>query len=333
MATRKVLAVALIVLTAAGCAGADRGGGGAPVVAGDAETRLAAIALLDQRVTRVFHRLITDNLDLCPDKGMTAGWSLHAANQYVGPLRDILIAEGLQGDLPAISAVAPGGGAERAGLRRGDVVLSIDGDALTAGTSGGRASYHGVEANLDRIDRRLTGAAEVALVIRRDGARRDVTLPLTPACAYDVHLDVSDELNARADGTGVFVSSALALFAADDDELAVILSHELAHNVLEHREILDREAPARRVFGNLAVAPDRLSRAERDADRVSLYLMARSGFAFQVAPTFWRRFGESNWRVRWAQWGHPSARVRAEQLQQVVDEIEEKRASGGTLTP
>jgi beta-barrel assembly-enhancing protease len=331
MAARTAL-VLLAVVSTAGCAAGDRAGR-TPVVAGDAETRLAAISALDQRIVGVFHRLITDNLDLCPDKGFTAGWSLHAANQYVGPLRDILIVEGLEGDLPAVSATATDGAAEAAGLTRGDVILSVEGVALTPGTSAGHADYEGVEANLAVIDARLATGRPTKLVVRRDGTAREVTIRPTASCAYDVHLDVSDELNARADGESVFISSALALFTTSDDELAVILGHEMAHNVLEHRETLDREAPARRVFGNLAVAPGRLAEAERAADRVGLYLMARAGFDVAVAPPFWRRFGEANWRVRWAQWGYPSARERAEQLQGVVDEIEERRRTNGTLTP
>ena len=316
----------VLALTVAGCA-AD-GGSVAGASSSDAPAdRLAAIADMDRRVVGVFHRLITANVEVCPDRGWTAGWSLHAANQYDGPLRDVLVVEGLEGDLPAVSAVAPDGPAARAGLARGDVILRVDGEVLQVGETAGRARYEGVEANLGRIDAALEDAAPVVLKVRREGVEREVRLTPEAACDYDVHLDVSDELNARADGSSVHVSSALVRFATTDDDLAVILGHELAHNVLEHLEILDREAPARRVFGNLAVAPGRLERAERDADRTGLHLMARAGFAYEVAPTFWRRFGEANWRVRWAQWGHPSASVRAAQLDEVVAEI---RGTGST---
>lgn len=326
-------AVGLAGLVAA-CAA---GGGGDPGSASSGlspapDQRLAAIAELDRRVVGVFHRLVTANADLCPDQGWTAGWTLHAASQYDGPLRDILILEGLEGDLPAVSATAPGGPAQKAGLARGDVILTVDGKALAAGETSGRARYDGVEANLERLDAALADDAQVALSVRREGVERDVRLTPEAACAYAVHLDISNELNARADGSSVHVSSALVRFAASDDELAVILAHELAHNVLQHREILDREAPARRIFGNLAVDPARLERAEREADRVGLFLMARAGFAFEVAPGFWRRFGEANWRVRWAQWGHPTAAERARQLDGVVAEIRATGRSGRSLT-
>lgn len=333
MRCEALAAVGLAGLVAA-CAA---GGGGDPRSAASGlsatpDQRLAAIAELDRRVVGVFHRLVTANVDLCPELGWAAGWALHAANQYDGPLRDILVLEGLEGDLPALSATVPGGPAQKAGLAPGDVILKIDGEALQVGETAGRARYEGVEANLGRIDEALEDAAPVLLKVRRNGVERDVWLRPEAACDYDVHLDVSDELNARADGSSVHVSSALVRFAATDDELAVILAHELAHNVLQHREALDAESPARRVFGNLAVAPARLERVEREADRVGLFLMARAGFAFEVAPGFWRRFGEANWRVRWAQWGHPTADERARRLDGVVAEIRATGRSGRNLT-
>jgi hypothetical protein len=332
MRSRRALPVVLL-LTLTACAASGGGDGpagpGAPDGPGE---RLAAIAELDGRVVGVFHRLITANAEVCPDTGWTLGWTLHAANQYDGPLRDVLVVEGLEGDLPAVSATAPAGPAAKAGLVRGDVLLSVDGVPLKAGTTAGRARYEGVEANLKVLDATLVDGAPVTLEVRREGAVREVVVVPEAACAYAVHLDVSDEMNARADGSSVHISSALARFAATDDELAVILGHELAHNVLQHREILDQEAPARRVFGNLAVAPGRLERAEREADRIGLYLMARANFAYEVAPGFWRRFGEANWRVRWAQWGHPSAGERARQLDEVVAEIRGTGMTGRSLT-
>lgn len=332
MPSRRALPVVLALALAACAAGGAREGEAGRASADGPAARLAAIGHLDGRVIGVFHRLVTANADICSDTGWTAGWILHAASQYDGALRNVLVIEGLEGDLPAVSATAPHGAAAEAGLARGDVILSVDGISLSPGATAGPARYEGIERNLERLDAALADGDAVRLRVRRDGVARDVVVSPRPACAYDVHLDISDELNARADGSSVHISSALARYAATDDDLAIILAHELAHNVLEHREILDREAPARRVFGNLAVAPGRLAEAEREADRVGLYLMARAGFAYEGAPGFWRRFGESNWRVRWAQWGHPSAAERARQLDGVVAEIRGTGLSGRSLT-
>ncbi|MBU4135541.1 MAG: peptidase M48, partial [Alphaproteobacteria bacterium] len=73
--------------------------------------------------------------------------------------------------------------------------------------------------------------------------------------------------------------------------------------------------------------------AERQADRVGLYLAARAGYDTAIAPAFWRRFGAYNWRVRYPQWGHPSAEARARALEAVQAEISALQASGRPLLP
>lgn len=319
-----------------GCAGNDGLSVAAPqTVAEDGPAaRAAALARLDTRVGAVFFRLVTANLDLCPDKGRSAGWTLHAANQYSPQLRDVLTVDGdMRGDLPTVLAIAPDGPAATAGLVPGDVILKVGDQTMAVGTEGRPARYEGVAVNLASLDSALRSEGPIQLTVRRDGQDRDVSLSPVPACAYSVHLEPSSALNARADGRAVHISTALAAFARSDDDLALILGHELAHNVLEHREKFDREAPARSVFGNLAVAHGSLEAAERDADRTGLYLMARAGFAVEGAPAFWRAFGAANWRVRWAQWGHPSAERRAQLLEEVVAEIQALRAAGRPIRP
>lgn len=337
MKRRSALTVCLAAALVAACGGGSDGLNVSSHTSAEIHgpaARFAALQAMDARVATVFHRLVTANADLCAEPGRSAGWSLHAANQYGQEMRPVVIATGdLQGDLPVVLAVVPGGPAERAGLTAGDVILSVNGSALSVGNPNAVESWDGVARNLSLIDAALADDGSLMLEISRGGAVRTLALTGDPACPYSVQLDVSDELNARANGTGVFISTALAGFAAGDDELALILAHELAHNILKHRERFDREAPARRVFGNLAVAPSSLAAAERDADRWGLYLMARAGFDEGVAAPFWRRFGEANWRVRWAQWGHPSAEVRARQLEGVAAEIAASRARGERIDP
>lgn len=334
---RSALTVCLAAAVVAGCGGGNDGLNVPSHTSADVygpAARFAALQAMDARVATVFHRLVTANADLCTERGRSAGWILHAANQYGAEMRPIVTATGdLRGDLPAVLAVVPGGPAARAGLTPGDAILSVNGSALSIGKIDAVESWNGVGRNLSMIDAAMAGGDPLMLEISRGGVVQTLSLTGEPACPYSVQLDVSDELNARADGTGVFISTALAGFAAGDDELALILAHELAHNILRHRERFDREAPARRVFGNLAVAPSSLAAAERDADRWGLYLMARAGFDEGVAAPFWRRFGAANWRVRWAQWGHPSAETRARQLEAVEAEIAAAEFAGRPIDP
>lgn len=325
-----LLVIATVILSACG-PGAPSAGAGLEI-SGPAEQRLIALTNLDQRVARVGHRLSAANAELCPAVRNSAGWLLHAASQYSPELRPHAEARfGLDGDLPGLLAVPDGSPAARAGLRQGDLILGVDGESLARGPDRRAAAYEGLEANLQRLDLALA-RGPVTLVVRRDGDDRTVSLTPALACGYDVQLDPSDELNARADGKRLFITTAMAGFAATDDELALVLGHELAHHVLEHRDWHEAETRGRQTQTVPALS-DVPGGSERQADRVGLYLAARAGFDTAVAPGFWRRFGAYNWRVRFPQWNHPSAEARARALEAVQAEINARRETGQPLVP
>jgi len=239
---------------------------------------------------------------------------------------------GLEGDLPGILAAPEGSPAETAGLRPGDLITAFNGSPLAVGQSREAARFAGLAANVARLDRALS-QGPTDLTIRRDGD--SVQLRVTPvrACGYEVQLNPSGELNARADGRRLFISTALAGFAQTDDELALILGHELAHNVLGHRAWSETGGEGRSVIERDCDPRVCVGSEEDQADRVGLFLMARAGYAPGVAAPFWRRFGQSNWRVRFPQLAHASAGTRARRLETVQAEIETLVSSGRPLRP
>ncbi|TPW05086.1 MAG: hypothetical protein FD125_858 [bacterium] len=326
---------ALLLLTATALSGC---GSGVPVaeagleISAPAEQRLIALTDLDQRVARVGYRLSAANAELCPAVRNSAGWLLHAASQYSPELRPWAETRfGLEGDLPGLLAVPEGSAADLAGLRRGDLLVSVNGAALARGVDRRAAVFEGVEINIRALDLALADGP-IEVVYRRDGNDRTARITPQRACGYDVQLDPSDELNARADGKRLFITTAMAGFTATDDELALILGHELAHHVLGHRGWHEAETRGRQTQ-TVPALTETSGGAERQADRVGLYLAARAGFESSIGPAFWRRFGAFNWRVRYPQWGHPSAEARARALEQVQAEITARRASGEPLVP
>src|SRR5690606_8670757 len=135
---------------------------------------------------------------------------------------------GLDGDLPGLLHVAGDSPAAEAGLGRGDLIVAVDGAPLARGPAAPLPSFDGLAANTAIIDAAVA-RGPVRLTVRRDGSERDVTLRPAPACAYFFPVNPSTEYNARADGRGVFISSTMAGFTAEDDDLALILGHEMAH--------------------------------------------------------------------------------------------------------
>lgn len=286
--------------------------------------RLSALMELDRRTTKVAFNLSVANLDLCPDVGPKVGWRLHAASQYNDGLR--LEAErvyGLQGALPGVSVVVSGSPAEVAGLQVGDLITAVDGKPLDVGHLRIPADYADLEKNLAHLDAAALDDGIVSLIVLRQGKTLSMDVVPVPACAYETQVDPSRAIWARADGKRVFISSAFAAYAATDADLAFVLGHELAHNVLDH--------PRR--MKALGMAPWRSQDMETAADRVGLFLAARAGYDVRPVPSFLLRLSQDYWQLRYPQWGHASAGSRARSLDMIVAEIETRRARGMALTP
>lgn len=323
--------IALAVTAVAGCG--QTSGVAAASGAGDPEAagRLTTLTSLDERVARVAFRLSQANVDLCPTVRQAAGWTLHSARQYSLDLRPHAESRfGLEGDLPGVLVAPPDSPAAKAGLRQGDVILKVGGVDLAVGDGRPTPQFEGLARNVAIVDAALARGA-TTFTVRRDDAVMPATVTPERTCGYEVQLNPSDELNARADGRRLFISTALAGFAQSDDELAVILGHELAHHVLGHRTWSDVGGVGR--TSNAVEVAEGEGGRERQADRVGLYLLARAGYDPAVAAPFWRRFGESNWRVRYPQLEHASAGSRAQTLEAVHAEIAAKQTAGQPLTP
>ena len=97
------------------------------------------------------------------------------------------------------------------------------------------------------------------LTVDRDGTIHDLEIPFRPACYHAGYVYISDSVNAFADMRRMVFFTGLLRFVKSDDELAGIMGHELAHNVLEHTI--------------------RTYRAyEHEADYLGVYLAARAGY-------------------------------------------------------
>ena len=295
----------------------------AEVIAG-----LEALRAQDLRVATIFFRLATAGIDLCERRAPQTGMVLHDAGQYSADFRPIAVSHFGLGEGPSISAVAPGSPAAAAGLRADDALIAVDGAALTAAgapADGRKASYDGLAQAVATLNQALV-RGEAMLTIRRGGKSFDVALRPATGCASEVQLVPSDRMNAAADGRYVEVTSAIVDYAASDDELAVVIGHELAHNILGHRAKLDAQGVGTGLFSKFGKNAAKIRATEIEADRLGLMLMARAGYDLEAAPTFWRRFGKDHGLGIFADPTHPGWRKREAMLRAVIAEIEGRSA-------
>ena len=280
---------------------------------------------LDTRVATIGHRLAVASVDLCRERQWLPGFVIHDLSQYGGDYREAAIrAFGLDRG-PGILALAEAGPAERVGLHVDDIIVSADAVPMPAAPTARERTFEQAERILDLLERAFAdGEAELELV--RGGERLRLAIQGELGCPSRFQLIPSGLLNARADGRYVQVTTAIAEYVQDDQELAAVLAHEFAHNVLRHRERLDEADVARGFLGNFGRNARLIRETEAEADRLSVYLLERAGYDPEAAVRFWSRFGRRglnflgspthpNWRARVTSFEAEIARIRAARVE------------------
>ncbi|HEV7660414.1 MAG TPA: M48 family metallopeptidase [Allosphingosinicella sp.] len=295
------------------------------------EESLAAMRALDQRVATIGHRLAVASLGLCAERAWLPGLAVHDLSQYGADFRPAAIrAFGLDAG-PAVLALAAGGPAERAGLRADDILLAFDGRPPPRGAPGRGGSFELMERILAALDEAFADG-RATIEIRRGGARLAIEIAAEQGCATRFQLIPGRSLNARADGRYVQLSTAIAEYVADDGELAAVLAHEFAHNVLGHRIRLDEARVRRGILGNFGRNARRIRETEIEADRLSVYLMERAGYDPQAAVRFWSRFGRRGLNFLGSP-THPNWRSRIALIEAEIAAIRRARAAGQVPMP
>ena len=168
-----------------------------------------------------------------------------------------------------------------------------------------------------------------------------------PAWRWEVNVISSNELNAFCmPGGKIMVYSGLVTqLRLTDDELAIVLGHEIAHALREHsREQVSQAIAAQTAIGvgaalfglgegsaNVANAgyeallATRFSRAdENEADRIGLELTARAGYDPRAGVTLWQkmmRATQGGGRPPQFLSSHPADASRVQQIESLLPTV------------
>lgn len=305
------LAMLMTPMSAAIAAPADR--------SAEAAT-FTALRAVDLRMATIAYRLTTANVALCRRTAPTPGWVIHAIGQYDPALRDTAHAVfGFAAPI-AVEAVVPGGPAARAGIMANDAIVAIAGapvDARDPGTAG--ATSDARDAVLARIAARPAGEPLVVTVIH-DGAQRTVTLQASPGCRSNFEILLGPKLDASADGAIVQVGVKFFEEYGDDD-VAVVVAHELAHNILNHRARLDAAKVSRGLLAEVGRNGRLFRQTEDDADILGMYLLRNAGYDPTIAVNFWREHGGDVDGGLFRSRTHRSAAARAARIAEEIGRI------------
>ncbi|MBY0408408.1 MAG: M48 family metalloprotease, partial [Rickettsiales bacterium] len=163
------------------------------------------------------------------------------------------------------------------------------------------------------------------------------------ACTYHFRIEDKPELNAYADGESVVIFAGMLQFMENDEELATVLAHEFAHNLMSHPASTQKNAAAGMLLG---LAADTVAKSqgmdtggrlaqfgantgvlrysvpfEQEADYVGLYIMDRAGFNIKLAPMLWRRMSLENPQGIYNRTTHPTNAERYVALSKTINEI------------
>ncbi|MFV0643515.1 MAG: PDZ domain-containing protein [Sphingomonadaceae bacterium] len=278
-------------------------------------TALAVLQQADQHFQSLAWRLATANAPFCPDALPGIGLLLQDMQAYGTPER-IRRASQTSGDI-AVQAVAAGSPAQQAGLQPNDTILAMNGFDPATLPVPEKEKWRRTSDLQDMIDRALRRDGHITLVWQKpDGTRQTHRITGIPACPGRWELLIGKD-TAEADGTRILFGANFPAFTYPDDELAAVMAHELAHNLLHHRAWLDINGRSR---SNIRLT-------EREADRLMPWLLHNAGWAPDAAARFMEKWGRKHgggllrkrthegWdeRVEWIEAEYPaiSSSVRA----------------------
>lgn len=300
------------------------------------------------RLQTVSSRILTNGAPLCGEQvapyfglhtwnidDLAQDWRIPAAKRY-----------GLD-DAIRVAFVVPGSPADQAGIKAGDVMISLNEKPVVLGKEARKL-----------FAENLRGAAKLGPVefeVRRDSTWHKLQVDPVSACDFDTRLARGSDKNAYADGKNIVIYQGMMEFFKTDDEVALVVSHELAHNAMKHLDakqtnatiggllglVLDVAAAVGGVNtnGNFSKLGSGLAAGaysvqfEQEADYVGLYFMKLAGYKIDDAANFWRRMATADPRSITMKSSHPTSPERFVAIETAVQEIEGKMAAGLPMEP
>lgn len=303
----------------------------------------------NKRVQRISYPILASNADLCGDKvGPAYGMGIWNTYSIDSTYRDAAKNKYGVTKQPELFIAVKGSPAAKAGLKEGDKILAINDITIAP-------NRHAIRKMTDAVADNKYQAADFS--IRR--GEKEISVPVTPVKACNTTAAViwgKQEVNAYADGKSIAIHEGMMKFAKDDNELALAIAHELAHNGMGHVESQTKNALGAGLLGfalevavisaggyadgsitnnMMAVGQRAYSQDfEKEADYVGMYMLARAGFPTEGAANFWRRMAAENDAGAITTGGtHPTSPERFIAIEKTHDEIQSQVAANKELLP
>ena len=303
---------------------------------------LDGLLLRQERIYRIAAPLIIKNAVLCrtqarPLLGFTAKNQYSYPHELTAAARQNLgLDERLQ-----VMQILDGSGAIRAGLKRGDILQTIQDLAIPTGPQAEPETARMLSPILKNL-------SEINITVIRQNQPITVNVPLTLACAFAIDVGNAQHVNAYADGRRILLTRGLLDSFAADEDVAVIIAREIAHNVLQHAKQLQQMATLSMVIDNLLLfKPDQIAanssngikitpeKMDQEADRLALFILARAGYDIATFTRVMQKLAQtpnSSQALTYLTL-HPWTEGRQSVIQATIKEIRQKQSTKKALVP
>jgi beta-barrel assembly-enhancing protease len=250
-----------------------------------------ALIKQDARLATAGYRLAAANAPFCKIKERNPGWVIHDIAQY--PNAEIADAAfGFKKNPILVAAAVKGGPADKALIQPNDGFVGMDGSILNwaAFPIEKRADDRMVSFK-QLLGEKFTERPMLPMRFSRAGTDFNTTLSPPLVCASDFQIDTAKGIDAGADGNMVSISIALAEYAKEDNDLAAVVAHEMAHNILQHAAKLKSAKVKRGLAGQFGKSAGKVRATETEADQLAIWLLGNAGYDTQAAINFFQKLG------------------------------------------
>lgn len=270
---------------------------------------------MDLRLGTIAHRLVTANAPLCRHQTPATGVIVHAITQYDRDTQPA--ARKAFGFLTPVSveAVVAGSAAAKAGIAANDGLVAVGAQTLTATAEAPSAVDR--DMALTALER---APSPVPVTIDRAGEQRAVSIAAPMGCRARFEVLLGPEMTAQSDGKVVQIG--VRFFERyTDDEVAVIVAHELSHIIMCHRTRLEAANVKGGLLGEIGRNAKLGQEAELEADRLGVALLHNAGYDPASAVRFWSEHGGDIDGGIFRSRTHPSTKRRIAAIKAAVAEI------------
>ena len=316
------------------------------------QKRISYAKFIDQLslVKSIGYKVNSSNADICNKTDFNSG--LTFANENVMGLKIArFFPEKINlGSRVSIIDIVKNSPADKAGLTLGDVILEIEGFIFPEGKNAlKKISKHFKDIEEKPVKR---------IKIDRKGEILTFDINQKKICNYPIIFTQDKIVNAYADGKSIIMTQGMVDYARDDNEIAMVIAHELAHNDRGH---LDAKKKNTLIMGSIGFILDLMTiyysggtaggnaentemwskigsqaysvEFEKDADYGGVYYAYRAGYDISQVKNFWERIGSENPKQIAISSTHPATSERYLQIDKTVKEINKKKKDGLALVP